>query len=222
MNTQISNGAEPSLSSRIAAFLANPVVDKTIAIIACLPFIYLLYLRLLSGTLDVVRTNLAIQNLIIVVTMLARRRPVRVTTNPWFWLLAFVATYWMMLTAVVITPGTIIVPVWFSFGLSYLGLVITVYARVSLGRNIGFVPAQRQLVTTGAYGLVRHPIYTGMFLNYLAMALLAYSPVNAVIIGMGVLWLVIKSLIEERFLSAVPEYVAYMHRVRRRWLPWLV
>lgn len=222
MDTQFSSEAGPSLSSRITFFLANPVVDKTIAVIACLPFIYLLYLRMRSGTLDVVRTNLAIQNLIIVVTMLARRRPVRVTTNPWFWLLAFVATYWMMLTAVVITPGTMIVPVWFSFGLSYLGLVISVCARVSLGRNIGFVPAQRQLVTTGAYGLVRHPIYTGMFVNYLAMALLAFSPVNAVIIGMGVLWLVIKSLIEERFLSADQDYVAYMRHVRRRWLPWLI
>ena len=76
MTTQLSNSAEPTLSSRIAAFLANPVVDKTIAVIACLPFLYVLYQKLQAGTLDVVRTNMAIHNLIIVATMLARRAPV--------------------------------------------------------------------------------------------------------------------------------------------------
>lgn len=221
MTTQLSNSAEPTLSSRIAAFLANPVVDKTIAVIACLPFLYVLYQKLQAGTLDVVRTNMAIHNLIIVATMLARRAPVRVTMNPLFWLLAFLATYWMFFTASVLRGGTTIVPYWVAFGLSYLGLAISIYARVSLGRNIGFVPAQRQLVTTGAYGLVRHPIYTGMFFNYLAIALLMFSPGNIVIIGLGVLLLVIKSFIEEGFLAADPEYAAYMKRVRWRWLPWI-
>lgn len=221
MTTQLSNSAEPTLSSRIAAFLANPVVDKTIAVIACLPFLYVLYQKLQAGTLDVVRTNMAIHNLIIVATMLARRAPVRVTMNPLFWLLAFLATYWMFFTASVLTWGSTIVPYWVAFGLSYLGLAISIYARVSLGRNIGFVPAQRQLVTTGAYGLVRHPIYTGMFFNYLAIALLMFSPGNIVIIGLGVLLLVIKSFIEEGFLAADPEYAAYMKRVRWRWLPWI-
>jgi len=115
MATQLSNGAEPSLSSRITSFLANPAVDKTIAVIASLPFLYLLYLRLHGGTLNLARINLAIQYLLLVVTMLVRRTPVRVTTNPWFWLLAFVATYWPLLTASVITPGTAIVPRWWIF-----------------------------------------------------------------------------------------------------------
>lgn len=221
MTTQLSNSAEPSLSSRIAAFLANPVVDKTIAVIACLPFLYVLYQKLQAGTLDVVRTNMAIHNLIIVATMLARRAPVRVTMNPLFWLLAFLATYWMFFTASVLTQGSTIVPYWVAFGLSYLGLAISIYARISLGRNIGFVPAQRQLVTTGAYGLVRHPIYTGMFFNYSALALLMFSPGNLVIIGLGMLLLVIKSFIEEGFLAADPEYAEYMKRVRWRWLPWI-
>lgn len=222
MTTQLSNGAEPSLGSRVISFLANPVVDKTIAVIASLPFLYLLYLRLHEGTLNLARINLAIQYLLLVGTMLARRTPVRVTTNPLFWLLAFVATYWPLLTASVITPGVAIIPPWFGAVLSFLGLVIIVYARLSLGRNIGFVPAQRRLVTTGAYGLVRHPIYTGVFVNYLALALWVYSPGNVVICGLGALWFVVKSFIEERFLAVDPEYAAYMQRVRWRWLPWIV
>lgn len=38
-------------------------------------------------------------------------------------------------------------------------LLFSVWARLSLGRNMGFVPAQREIVTTGAYRYVRHPIY---------------------------------------------------------------
>ncbi|HBV96484.1 MAG: hypothetical protein JL50_13820 [Peptococcaceae bacterium BICA1-7] len=222
MDTPLTKAAGPSLNSRISAFLANPLVDKTFAVLACLPFLYIIYLRLRAGTLDIVRINICIQNLIVIVTMLARRTPVRVTINPWFWLLAFIATYWLFLTATVTAPGTAIAPRWFSVGLSWFGLAITVYARLSLGRNIGLVPAQRQLVTTGAYGLVRHPIYTSMFITYLSIALLSYSPGNIVIIGLGVIWFVIKSFIEEGYLAADPEYAEYMRRVRWRWLPGII
>jgi protein-S-isoprenylcysteine O-methyltransferase Ste14 len=49
-------------------------------------------------------------------------------------------------------------------------------SRLSRGRNIGFVPAQREIVTAGAYRYVRHPIYTGLILSYLAVAVRIYSP----------------------------------------------
>jgi len=93
---------------------------------------------------------------------------VRVTTNPRYWVLAFVA------------------PSWLLGGIAMLGLAVTIYARISLGRNIGLIPAQRRLVTGGAYGPVRHPIYTGVFLNYLASLFAAYSDFKVVIVGLGV------------------------------------
>jgi hypothetical protein len=37
-------------------------------------------------------------------------------------------------------------------------LLFSVLARLSLRRNRGFVPAQREIVTAGAYRFVRHPI----------------------------------------------------------------
>ena len=106
--------------------------------------------------------------------------------------------------------------------LSWVGLVIAVYARLSLGRNIGFVPAQRQIVTTGAYGLVRHPIYTGAFVNYIALLLARYAPATLILVALGIFWFLIKSVVEERFLRADPEYAAYMARVRQRWIPGVV
>ncbi len=207
--------------ARFAQFLTDPRVDRSIAIVASLPAAYVIYRRLQQGTLDIVRIIGIIQGLLLIVTMVARRTPVRVTMNPWFWLLAFVATYWVPFTALAAAAGTTLIPRWGTLTLSWLGLGILLYARVSLGRNIGLVPAQRRIVTTGAYGLVRHPIYTGIFVNYLALVLQRFSGGNLLLVALGALWFMVKSVIEERFLAADPEYAAYLGRVRWRWVPGL-
>jgi protein-S-isoprenylcysteine O-methyltransferase Ste14 len=69
---------------------------------------------------------------------------------------------------------------------------------------------------------VRHPIYTAAFVNYVALLLLRYSLGTAVLVGLGILWFLVKSVVEERFLRTDPEYSAYMARVRRRWIPGVV
>ena len=219
---QLSGSTGHPPGSRIAALLANPLFDKIMAVLAILPFILTAVLFMVMGTMGVVQVAMIVQWLVVAVTFLSRRTAVRITTNPWFWLLAFVATYWLWLTAVITAKGTALIPHWCSVVLALLGLAIAFYARLSLGRNIGLVPAQRRLVTTGAYGLVRHPIYTAIFVNYLAFVLDAYSPGNVLIAVLGVFWYVIKSIVEERFLAADPEYADYMQRVRWRWLPWIV
>lgn len=219
---QLSGNAGPSPGSRITALLTNPVFDKIMAVLAILPFLATAVLFTVLGTMNVTQVAMIIQWLVVAVTFLSRRTVVRITTNPWLWLLAFVATYWLWLTAVIAAKGIALIPHWYSAALALLGLAIAVYARLSLGRNIGLVPAQRRLVTTGAYGLVRHPIYTAIFVNYLAFALESYSPGNVLIAVLGVFWYVIKSIIEERFLAADPAYAAYMQRVRWRWLPRII
>ena len=214
---------EPERKSwSFSALLSDPRVDRTVAVIAIIPTAYLSYMRFRQGTLDIVRINLILQSLLLIITMVARRPPVRVTLNPWFWLLAFVATYWIPFSALAAPGGLTIAPHWLILTLSWIGLVIAVYARLSLGRNIGFVPAQRQIVTTGAYGLVRHPIYTAAFVNYVALLLLRYAPGTLILVALGILWFLIKSVVEERFLRADPAYAAYMARVRQRWIPGIV
>jgi hypothetical protein len=88
-----------------------------------------------------------------------------------------------------------------------------------LGRNIGFVPAQREIVTVGAYRYMRHPIYTGLILRFLAVALRIYGPRNAALLATAVFWMIVKSFVEESFLRADPQYAAYMTTVRARWIP---
>ena len=78
---------------RFMDLLAIPWVDKTIAIAASLPFAFELYRRWVVGHVTFPRAVLGLQLLVIILLMVLRTAPVRVTPNPWFWLLAFVTTY---------------------------------------------------------------------------------------------------------------------------------
>jgi protein-S-isoprenylcysteine O-methyltransferase Ste14 len=54
------------------------------------------------------------------------------------------------------------------------GLALAIWARVHLGRNWGMPMTERvepELITSGPYRLIRHPIYTGLLLGILGTAL---------------------------------------------------
>src|ERR1700687_5036565 len=118
--------------------LAIPAVDKTIAVVACVPFVYALYHRLVAGTLNIPRACAALGLLITIVTMLLRRAPQRVTPNPLWWVLAFAATYGPLSWSVLAPTGRPIIPPVVTDVLAVVALLIVIYARLSLGRNIGF------------------------------------------------------------------------------------
>jgi protein-S-isoprenylcysteine O-methyltransferase Ste14 len=83
------------------------------------------------------------------------------------------------------------------------GLALAAWARVYLGRNWGMPMSQRadpELVTTGPYGRIRHPIYSGIILAMAGTAM-AVGPywLNAVAI-LGAYFLV-SAIIEERTMA---------------------
>jgi protein-S-isoprenylcysteine O-methyltransferase Ste14 len=54
------------------------------------------------------------------------------------------------------------------------GLALAIWARIHLGRNWGMPMTQRvepELVTSGPYRFVRHPIYSGLLLGVVGTAL---------------------------------------------------
>jgi putative membrane protein len=108
---------------------------------------------------------------------------------------------------------------WAVRGLAILAAVILIVARISLGRSIGFVPANRGIVSTGAYGVVRHPIYTGIFVALAGFIVRSYTPVNLALAATLILLFMIKSVVEEHVLKVDAEYADYMRRVRWRWFP---
>lgn len=222
-NQAVAPPSASNLSFNLIQVLALPWLDRTIAAIACVPLVYLAYYRYEHWHHGFPLIASALNVLILVVTMVIRRPPKRVTTNPWYWLLAFVASYWDLLVLSVLQQGHPLVRNWATDVTAVAGLMIVIWARLSLGRNIGFVPAQRELVGSGAYAYMRHPVYTGGLLTTLAFLLRAFSPQNALLMGLRVLWFIpIKSLVEEDFLRADLQYAAYMKKVRARWIPFVI
>lgn len=63
-----------------------------------------------------------------------------------------------------------------GFALWVLGLAFAIWARLYIGRNWGMPMTERvdpELVTTGPYRYVRHPIYSGVILALIGTALAA-------------------------------------------------
>ena len=92
---------------------------------------------------------------------------------------------------------------WLGAVIASLGLALTVWARVHLGRNwSGTVTVKQghELVRTGPYAWVRHPIYTGLLLMLLgtALALGEWRGVLALLIAFAALWRKLK--LEERWM----------------------
>jgi protein-S-isoprenylcysteine O-methyltransferase Ste14 len=83
------------------------------------------------------------------------------------------------------------------------------------------VPAERDIITCGAYRFVRHPIYTGLILSYVGFSLHMFSLRNVTMSLIVIGLIVLKSFIEEGFLREVPDYAEYLGRVRWRWFPGL-
>jgi protein-S-isoprenylcysteine O-methyltransferase Ste14 len=222
-NQAFAPATAPNLSFNLIRVLSLPWLDRTIAAIACVPLVYLAYYRYEHWHHGLPLITSALGVLILVATMVIRRPPKRVTPNPWYWLLAFVATYWQILVLGLLQQGRPLVANWITDAIAIPGLLIVIWARLSLGRNIGFVPAQRELVNSGAYAYMRHPVYTGGLLTSLAFMLRAYSPQNALLLGLGVFWFIpVKSIVEENFLRADPQYASYMKKVRARWIPFAI
>ena len=196
--------------------LAIPWVDKSIAIVATIPFVIELYHRWLVGNVNFPRAVLGIQLLVIIVMMVLRTVPVRVTPNPWYWLLAFLTTYATLGFSAFAGQGESLISPIVGNGVAIVSVIIILYSLLSIGRNIGFIPAQRKVVTKGAYGIVRHPIYSGTFISLIAFVLRSYSVVNLTVAAVLVALLMIRGVAEERFLREDAGYAAYLQEVRWR------
>lgn len=211
-----------SVGTSIMGFLTTRWVDKAFAVIGLAPFVYSVATNYQYARHDLPTALWLVDMLIIFSTVAFRKTPVRITPNPWFWALAFVATYWSFITWGLQDQGRAVAPNLLIDAFAIVGTAIELWGRFSLGRNIGFVPAQREIVVRGAYRFMRHPIYSGVFIGFLAEGLAYYSLRNLLITGGAIFWFAIKSLAEESFLKKDAAYAAYMERVRWRWFPGLI
>ena len=90
------------------------------------------------------------------------------------------------------------------------GAAIDLWALVHLRRSFSLEPHARELVTTGPYRYVRHPLYLSYSARYLAALFCAPSLVLAAIVAVWAVFAWFSIRFEERVLTrAHPEYRLY-------------
>ena len=104
------------------------------------------------------------------------------------------------------------------------GAVVIAKAGWALGSGLTPFPRPSEageLVETGPYAVVRHPVYSGGILVFVGISL-ALSPWALIgTAALAVLW-ALKSRIEERFLLArYPAYAGYCRRTPYRLVPFV-
>jgi protein-S-isoprenylcysteine O-methyltransferase Ste14 len=93
------------------------------------------------------------------------------------------------------------------------GIALAVWARLHLGRNWGMPMTQRaepELVTSGPYRFVRHPIYSGLLTAMLGTALVD-NLLGLIVVAVLVAYFYYCGIVEERnlattFPTVYPEY----------------
>jgi protein-S-isoprenylcysteine O-methyltransferase Ste14 len=98
------------------------------------------------------------------------------------------------------------------------GLSFAVWARVHIGRNWGVPMTEKddpELITTGPYRLVRHPIYSGILIAILGTAV-AINWLGLIAFVLAGIYFVYSAFVEERFLATrLPDtYPAYQRSTK--------
>lgn len=106
-----------------------------------------------------------------------------------------------------------------------LGLLFAIWARLHLGRNWGTPMTQKDqpdLVTSGPYHLVRHPIYSGILLAGAGTAV-ALSWPWLVAVALAAAYFLYSATVEERYLSEqFPDTYPAYKRSTKMLLPFIL
>ena len=99
-------------------------------------------------------------------------------------------------------------------------IIFLVFRENSHASGIIEVHADQTVISTGPYAVVRHPMYAGASLMFLATPLALGSTWALALTPVVVIVLAVRLLDEERFLSRnLPGYDAYRRKVRWRLVP---
>ena len=108
-----------------------------------------------------------------------------------------------------------------TVALSCAGLAVVIAGKITLGRSFALLPANRGVVSSGIYGVVRHPIYMGYLLTHVAFLVASPTMFNLMALLVADAALLARAVCEEKTLALDPKYREYQARVRWRVAPGL-
>ncbi|MGC1461107.1 MAG: isoprenylcysteine carboxylmethyltransferase family protein [Terracidiphilus sp.] len=108
-------------------------------------------------------------------------------------------------------------PFWLGAAVTIVGLLFAVWARQYLGRNWSrsvTIKQDHELITSGPYTLVRHPIYTGILTGLLGTAIALSQVRGLIVVALFFVAFWIKLRMEEQWMRSQfgETYAAYAHR----------
>jgi protein-S-isoprenylcysteine O-methyltransferase Ste14 len=176
------------------------------------------YQLITTGRFDFVETSFIAQNIVLAVVVLIRRDHFAIDVNWWHQAVALTA---------------------FCSGIAFIGQpmhgstetlliaqaivasanLIGILALCHLGKSFGILIACRGIKSSGVYRLVRHPMYLSDILLRIGFTISHFNVTTLTLALLSIALYVYRAVLEERFLSAQPEYCAYMKAVRYRFLP---
>jgi protein-S-isoprenylcysteine O-methyltransferase Ste14 len=107
-------------------------------------------------------------------------------------------------------------PFWLGAAVTVSGLLFAIWAREHLGRNWSrsvTIKQDHELIVTGPYTLVRHPIYTGVLAGFVGMAIAIGQVRGLITLALIFVAFWIKLRLEERWMRSQfgETYAAYSH-----------
>jgi protein-S-isoprenylcysteine O-methyltransferase Ste14 len=108
-------------------------------------------------------------------------------------------------------------PFWIGAAIMVAGLLFAIWAREHLGRNWSrsvTIKQDHELIATGPYAVVRHPIYTGILAGFLGTAIALSEVRGFIAFALIFLALWLKLRMEEQWmrLQFGDTYATYVHR----------
>jgi protein-S-isoprenylcysteine O-methyltransferase Ste14/uncharacterized membrane protein (UPF0127 family) len=161
---------------------------------------------------------IALQETLLVVLFLTRRRCFATSDRPLDWIVGFTGT----LLPLLMRPDAVRGPLnWLGEPLQFVGVMTAVAALSFLGRSFGFVAANRGVKTSGLYRIVRHPTYAGYMLSYVGFVM-SYPTSSNVLVAIATLFAFnARAIFEERLLRRDPYYRAYQLGTPWRFVPYV-
>ena len=153
---------------------------------------------------------------VVVVLLVFRRPSSAITRSPWDWLAGVAGSFLVLLVR---PTGEAVATDAVGFALQLFGTGFQLYGKVVLGRSFGIVAANRGVVSSGPYRLVRHPIYLGYLVTHAGFLLSNMSVRNVAIYAAAYVFQFARIHAEERLLAADGEYREYLRCVKYRLIP---
>lgn len=168
--------------------------------------------------LTMVQHTLTVLFYVLMVALLLTRKQSRGSTRSWrATVAAYVGSFAPFLLLLngrsrVTSPGITVV----SIVVITLGLAFSIYSLAWLGRSFGVVPQARDLVRSGPYSFVRHPLYVGEIVSFGGAVVGVLTFYSASILLLLVLVQAYRAAQEEKVLEAsFPDYGWYKAQTGR-------